>query len=268
MPPGRALVARRERAADHRPSDPVPHGAPGRRALGRPGGRPRPGCGRPAAAAPGPGSAPAGPSEPTAEPQGPCPRVGRSRDRLLAPPFPRPPRWVRHALEICGRPSCPGSSHRPSGCSTGRGTRRLLSPGAPGLWSWMDDVAGLAQLHLRLADHARRPFLLAGPPGIWSRSWQSSRACGPPAADATVPHPMEEWQRYALPGFYARMKERQGMGCPPGRHVDWPARSWDADYRTPSAVAERRRRFDADTGDQPLAAHRRGRTGRNEGAVS
>ena len=59
---------------------------------------------------------------------------------------------------------------------------------------------------------------------------------------------MEEWHRYALPAFHARMADRLGVGCPPGRHLDWPARSWAGEYDSVEAVEARRDLFACDAG--------------------
>ena len=57
----------------------------------------------------------------------------------------------------------------------------------------------------------------------------------------------------------ARLAERLGIGCPPGRHTDWPARSWAAEYNSRQATAARQALFDGDlgaiqTGHTPEAA--------------
>ena len=171
-------------------------------------------------------------------------------DILLAPPFPRPPRWVRHALEMLRQAELSGLEPSAYGLLDRPWDPATCSPQVRReLWSWIDDVAGwLNYTYAWQTTHVVPSCWPAHPALV--RELAVIACMRAAAADATVPHPMEEWHRYALPGFYARMNERQGMGCPPGRHVDWPARSWDADYRTPSAVAERRRRFNADIRDQ------------------
>lgn len=50
-----------------------------------------------------------------------------------------------------------------------------------------------------------------------------------------------------LPGFCERMAERIGpVGCPPGRHTDWPARSRYLEFTSVEAVDTRNRLFEAD----------------------
>ena len=80
------------------------------------------------------------------------------------------------------------------------------------------------------------------------------------AAAALLPHGLEEWHRYALPTFHARMSERLGTGCPPGRHTDWPARSRAADYNSPKATEARRALFDGDLRRTPAAGSELGPT--------
>ncbi len=73
------------------------------------------------------------------------------------------------------------------------------------------------------------------------------------AAHALTPHALEDWHRYALPGVHARMGERLGIGCPPGRHTDWPARSWAAEYDSLRAAEARRAFPDGDAGPRRAA---------------
>ena len=172
----------------------------------------------------------------------------------LTPSFPRPPRWVRHALEMLRQaelsglePSAYGLLDRPwepASCATH--VRREL-------WPWLDDVAGWLNHSYAWQTAHMVPACWPAHPAI-AHELAVLACLRAAAADATVPHPLEEWHRNALPGFLARMTERQGLGCPPGRHVDWPARSWDADYRSAAAIAERRRLFDTDTGEGAPAA--------------
>jgi hypothetical protein len=77
------------------------------------------------------------------------------------------------------------------------------------------------------------------------------------ATEATTPHALEEWHRYALPAFTARMGERLGIGCPPGRHTDWPARAWAAEYDSSRVAEGRRALFDGDAGPRRAAGIRR-----------
>ncbi len=169
----------------------------------------------------------------------------------LVLPFPRPARWVRHALEMLRQAELSGLEPSAYGLLDRPWDPPTCSPQVRReLWSWLDDVAGwLNHTYAWQTAHVV--------PNCWPchpalvRELAVLACLRAAAAHATVPHSMEEWHRYALPGFYARMTERQGLGCPPGRHVDWPARSWDADYHAPSAAAQRGRLFDADTNEQP-----------------
>jgi hypothetical protein len=44
------------------------------------------------------------------------------------------------------------------------------------------------------------------------------------------------------------MTDRLGIGCPPGRHTDWPARSRHTEYASPVAADARSQLFEADAG--------------------
>jgi len=134
------------------------------------------------------------------------------------------------------------------------------------LWPWLDDVA--SWLNHTYAWQTAHTI-----PACWPVHPHLVRelavlACLRAAAgEATAPHAMEDWHRYALPGFTARMTERLGIGCPPGRHVDWPARSWAVEYDSPRAAEHRRQLYDVDAGRPPSPCHRtpRGCLGGDDG---
>lgn len=170
----------------------------------------------------------------------------------LARPFPPPPPLVHHALELLRQAEQVGL--QPAGLLL------LDRPWDPAtcsplvrsqLWPWLDDVVGwLNHGYAWQTAHAVPPCWPAHPHLVHE---MAVLACLRVAAgDATGPHALEEWHRYALPGFSHRMSERLGLGCPPGRHQDWPARSWAAEHASPQATERRRRLFDDDVGPLPL----------------
>ena len=74
------------------------------------------------------------------------------------------------------------------------------------------------------------------------------------AGCALSPDALEDWHRYALPGFLDRMAARlSSNGCPPGRHNDWPGRPRHQDFE--SAAADQRR-WDAFAADASTAIPR------------
>ena len=166
----------------------------------------------------------------------------------LAVPFPPPPRWVRHAIEQLRQADAAGLEPA--------GLRLLDRPWEPAtcsphvrqqLWAWLDEVASWL-------NHAYAWQTAQAVPSCWPAHPHlvhelAVLAClRADAADATGPHPLEEWHRYARPGFCSRLSERLGIGCPPGRHANWPARSWAVDYDSPQATEARRTLFDGDVG--------------------
>lgn len=174
----------------------------------------------------------------------------------LVRPFPPPPRLVSHALDRLADPDAATRDPAgwrvldrpwdPAGCSPQLRAR---------LWPWLDDVAAWLN-----HDYAWQTVHTI--PGCWPAHPHlvhelAVLAClRAAAADAPGPQPLEDWHRYALPGFCQRMTDRLGPGCPPGRHTDWPARSWYAQFTDPPALALRHRQFTADAGtttDDPHA---------------
>ena len=67
------------------------------------------------------------------------------------------------------------------------------------------------------------------------------------ATFARTPAALEDWHRFALPAFLARVVERIGeTGCPPGRHQPSPGTGRNTIYCDHSESARRRRRRSAD----------------------
>jgi hypothetical protein len=114
------------------------------------------------------------------------------------------------------------------------------------LWAWLDRVVGWL-------NH--------------DYSWQAERvipACWPAhphlvhelavlaclrlsAGHALTAEAMEDWHRYALPGFYDRMHTRLGGSpCQPGSHKPWPGAGRATDYASADAVTKRSAVFEAD----------------------
>jgi len=164
--------------------------------------------------------------------------------------FPAPPQVVRESIDQLK--ASEGWAERDRAVLDPRTLDRPWDPASlpsrirTQLWPWLDDVAGWVNHEY---------------------GWQTARtipACWPQhphlvyelavlaclrvlAADATGPQPMEEWHRYVLPGFCERMAERiGGVGCPPGRHTEWPARSRHVEFTSPAAVDLRNQLFEAD----------------------
>jgi hypothetical protein len=179
----------------------------------------------------------------------------------LAVPFPTPPREVRRAFEQLRQAEdaglAPTAVHlldRPWDPTTCSAHVRAQ------LWPWLDDVAAwLNHTYAWQTMHAIPSCWPAHPHLVHELAVLACLRVV--AADATAPQVLEEWHRYALPAFHARMTEQLGIGCPPGRHTDWPARSWAADYDNPQATAARRALFDGDLASTSTTGHAPGLTG-------
>ena len=181
----------------------------------------------------------------------------------LVPPFPVPPRAVRTALEHLRQAEDGGLEPAglqlldrpwdPAGCSPHVRAQ---------LWPWLDDVAAWLNHTYAWQTACAIPSCWPAHPDLVSEL--AVLAClRVAAADSIAPHALEEWHRYALPGFHARMGERLGIGCTPGRHTDWPARSWSAEYDSPRAAEARRALFDGDAAPRRAVDLRRSsRSGR------
>jgi hypothetical protein len=72
------------------------------------------------------------------------------------------------------------------------------------------------------------------------------------AGFALQPDSLEEWHRYALPGFLDRMAARLAPSpCPPGRHTEWPAGSRFQDSESAEATTRRGEAFRRDQAYSP-----------------
>ena len=167
-------------------------------------------------------------------------------DARIARPFPTPPPEVRRALDHLRGADDIGLD--PAGLTE---LHRPWDPAAcpPGLradlWPWLDDVAAWL-------NHTYAWQTAFAVPSCWPAHPHlvhelALLAClRVTATEAPTPHALEEWHRYALLGFTGRMGERLGIGCPPGRHTDWPARSWATEYDSSAAREARRALFGGD----------------------
>jgi hypothetical protein len=171
----------------------------------------------------------------------------------LVTAFPTPPRSVRTALEHLRQAE--GGGLEPAGLPL------LDRPWDPAscsphvraqLWPWLDEVAAWLNHSYAWQTACAIPSCWPAHPHLVHEL--AVLAClRVTAADAITAQALEEWHRYALPGFHLRMGERIGIGCPPGRHTGWPARSWAAEYDSPQATEARRAFFDGDARPLPTA---------------
>lgn len=60
---------------------------------------------------------------------------------------------------------------------------------------------------------------------------------------AVTPAALEDWHRYALPGFLERLRDRLGDGCQPGKHQPRPRNERDETHASPSACRGRKQRY-------------------------
>lgn len=114
------------------------------------------------------------------------------------------------------------------------------------LWAWLDDVA-----HWMNSEHLWG-LSGAGIPGCWPAHPHvvhdlaviaSSRYL---ASYAVTPASLEEWHRYALPAFHARLAERLGDGCLAEHQTSPPRHGRDTDFTSGPLVGLRARWLQAD----------------------
>jgi hypothetical protein len=79
----------------------------------------------------------------------------------------------------------------------------------------------------------------------------------------TSSNTLEEWHRYTVPGFLDRLKERTGHHCDE-HHQAWPARARYTRHVSESAVTERQRTLQRDSGSNRPNPHDRQRQWRLE----
>ena len=170
---------------------------------------------------------------------------------MIARPFPAAPAPVRQVIDrLSTAPDFLSQAERDA-------QRRLDRPWDPAscstemraeLWPWLDDVAGWI-------NHEYAWQTIKAIPACWPQHPHLVHelavvACLRAAAGAALgAQPLEEWHRYVLVGFLERMAERLGpVGCPPGRHTDWPGRSRHIDFTTAEAQDRRYELIEDDTG--------------------
>lgn len=165
---------------------------------------------------------------------------------MITNPFPEPTTLIQHALSqlhlaaiddtVSDDPSLP-RPWDPASCPPT--LRREV-------WYWLDDVAAWIN-----TDHNWQPDHAV--PGCWPAHPHIANelavvACQRLAAGrALAPDRLDDWHRHTLPQFLDRMTNELHMGCPPGKHRDWPAASRHRQYTTADAVDRRRKAFAVDT---------------------
>jgi hypothetical protein len=63
---------------------------------------------------------------------------------------------------------------------------------------------------------------------------------------AITPSALEDWHRFALPGFLERLRDRMGDSCQPGRHQPRPRHERDETHSSAPVRRDRERRYRAD----------------------
>jgi hypothetical protein len=119
------------------------------------------------------------------------------------------------------------------------------------VYLWLDDVAGwINEEHTWRTDRVipncwdLHPHIVHELATVACLRWE--------AAFARTPAAIEEWHRYALPAFLARIADRIGeTGCPPGRHQPSTGAGRHAMYRGADESARRRRRRATDEEGSP-----------------
>ena len=115
-------------------------------------------------------------------------------------------------------------------------------------WQWLDAfVIWLNSQHAWYsADHT--PPCWPEHPGL-IRELSTLAAMRYQAGEATSPMPLEEWHRYALPGYLDRTRD-QRRACDE-KHQPWPGRAAHTRHTAPDGAARRRRVFSDDVDSTP-----------------
>ncbi|WP_245916750.1 hypothetical protein [Nocardioides gansuensis] len=177
---------------------------------------------------------------------------------LMVRPFPEPGPAVRTAIQQLQH----ASFAPPVDEDAVRELAQIPRPWDPGsctgkirseLWEWLDLVAmWVNEQHLW---NLARP----GIPECWPAHPHlvhdlAVLACGRHYTRfALTPAALEDWHRYALPGFLERLHDRLGDGCQPGKHQPRPRHDRDETHAATPQRQGRRQRYTDDV-DRAAAA--------------
>lgn len=170
---------------------------------------------------------------------------------VMVEPFPEPGAKVRTAMEALQLASMEppadedaltalANMPRPWDPATCTGELRAE------MWRWLEEVAAwINEQHLW---NLARP----GIPECWPAHPHlvhdlAVLACGRYyTLFAVTPAALEDWHRYALPGFLERVRDRLGDGCQPSQHQRDPRADRDRAYRLPGSRQRRAQRYRSD----------------------
>jgi hypothetical protein len=193
---------------------------------------------------------------------------------MIATEFPVPDRLVRHAfgqLRVARSGTDAEKAAHLGDVKSAALPRPWDPPSCPPtlrlrLWVWLDRVAGWINHEYTWQFDRMIPGCWPAHPHI-AHELAVLACLRYDAGHSLSPDALEDWHRYALPGFLDRMAARLGSNpCPPGKHTDWPSSARYKDFESAAAVQRRRRAFTADTNapDRPavsIPATRNGRAG-------
>jgi len=182
---------------------------------------------------------------------------------LMAAPFPSPPGVIARTLDELriAAAATDESEHE------ARRVELIPRPWDPAdcppeirrnVYAWLDDVvAWINEEHTWRTDRViplcwdLHPHIVHELATVACLRWE--------ATFARTPAVLEEWHRFTLPGFLARVVDRIGeTGCPPGRHQPSPGSGRNAIYRNGDEPARRRsRRWQDEEASSPSNEGRR-----------
>jgi hypothetical protein len=175
-------------------------------------------------------------------------------DYVIATPFPEPDRLIRHAfgqLRVAKSGTEEEKTAQLGDVNPADLPRPWDPPSCPPalrkhVWVWLDRVA--AWINREYTWQVDRLI-----PSCWPAHPHIAHELGVVAAQrydagfAYSPDSLEDWHRYALPGFLDRTATRLGPNaCPPGQHRDWPGIGRFKEFESPAALERRGSSFDAD----------------------
>jgi hypothetical protein len=170
---------------------------------------------------------------------------------LMVDPFPEPGSRIRAAMEALQM----AAVDKPEDEAALRKLAKMPRPWDPGsctgvvrgeLWAWLEQVA--IWVNTQHLWNVTRPGL----PECWPAHPHlvhdlAVLACGRYfAAYAVTPAALEEWNRYALPMFLDRVRDRLGDACQPGRHQPRPRLERDQAHVADAIRHGREERFGDD----------------------